>query len=599
MEDIQRRDVHRIEQGQSHVEDLHLDRVVSSQPEIGPTPPDGGYGWLIVVSAIIYHITVPTVLSLYGLIILKAIKELDHDENEPLQIWDVDVALVPVIMVVMRLLLESWCRAMVKVFNMPRFMALAGLCLTVAGVLLSSYTIDTRSNDHIISVFSGMFLGTGCALTGQQTEMIITHYFRDKLTMVQRLIRMAPSIGNCLTPIIVGYLCTQYTGDIVIMIYGAILMQNCLFLASYTRPVYIVNIIRTTYNMLRDGGEDDDEVIFSKQNRVNEKGQRTNEQSQSNEMPNATQDEDADIVVYNSRNNAKEIIDPSIQQRENNLAIVNENRFSTDFSSMFADNPSTSNRFSSDFGTFDVVCSNRIKYQELQNIDRVNSNPQPLYRETTVDAPQNLVFTNDMTPGTARRTASIKKNLITVWSMLQDINFYMYALLNLCTSFSILILGVGFPSLMWELNPSMNIWAVALATAIAHGGALCFIAFCIMMPKSFNGKARLCAAFCITGSFGFSGILLSTSKSMLVIFCMLASFATAASSILQQPFYISTLNDFNTTATMTTSNAIAAISIMIWSIVYNYTFKTCFLTAGGLQVVTACVFYLLSFGRQR
>lgn len=159
MEDIQRRDVHRIEQGQSHVEDLHLDRVVSSQPEIGPTPPDGGYGWLIVVSAIIYHITVPTVLSLYGLIILKAIKELDHDENESLQIWDVDVALVPVIMVVMRLLLESWCRAMVKVFNMPRFMALAGLCLTVAGVLLSSYTIDTRSNDHIISVFSGMFLG--------------------------------------------------------------------------------------------------------------------------------------------------------------------------------------------------------------------------------------------------------------------------------------------------------------------------------------------------------------------------------------------------------------------------------------------------------
>lgn len=239
-------------------------------------------------------------------------------------------------------------------------------------------------------------------------------------------------------------------------------MQNCLFLASYTRPVYIVNIIRTTYNMLRDGGEDDDEVIFSKQNRVKEKGQRSNEPSQSNEMPNATQDEDADIVVYNSKKNAKEIIDPSVQQRENNLAIVNENRFSTDFSSMFADNPSTSNRFSSDFGTFDVVGSNRIKYQELQNIDRVNSNPQPLYRETTVDAPQNLVFTNDMTPGTARRTASIKKNLITVWSMLQDINFYMYALLNLCTTFSILILGMGFPSLMWELNPSMNIWSVSL-----------------------------------------------------------------------------------------------------------------------------------------
>lgn len=159
MEEHQNRDVHRIERGQSRVEDLHLDRIISSQPEIGPTPPDGGYGWLIVVSAIVYHITVPSVLSLYGLIILKAIKEEDHDENELLQIWDVDIALVPVITVVMRLLLESWCRTMVKTFNMPRFMALSGLCLTVAGVLLSSYTIDVRSNDHIISVFSGMFIG--------------------------------------------------------------------------------------------------------------------------------------------------------------------------------------------------------------------------------------------------------------------------------------------------------------------------------------------------------------------------------------------------------------------------------------------------------
>lgn len=279
--------------------------------------------------------------------------------------------------------------------------------------------------------------------------------------MVQRLIRMAPSIGNCLTPILVGYLCTQYTADVVVMIYGAIIMQNSIFLASYTRPIYIVNIIKTTYNMLRDAGEDDDEVIFSKQNRANEKEQRPNEESQSNETPHATQDEDADIIVYNSRKNAREIIDPSIQIRENRPAIDNENRFSTDFSAMYADNPSTSNRFSSDFGTFDVMGSNRIKYQELQSIERVNSNPQPLYRETTVDAPQNLVFTNDITPGSARRTASIKKNLITVWNMLQDINFYLYALLNLCTTFSILILGSVFPSLMWELNPSMNIWSVS------------------------------------------------------------------------------------------------------------------------------------------
>lgn len=148
------------QRSRSAEEDLHLDRVVASHPEIGPTPPDGGYGWMIVVSASIYHITVPTVIILYGLIILKSVKEDDHDEGEKIRIWDVDIALVPVIMVVIRLLLESWCRVVVKIFNMPRFTALSGLCLTVAGVLLSSYSTNEYTNDHIVSIFAGIFAGT-------------------------------------------------------------------------------------------------------------------------------------------------------------------------------------------------------------------------------------------------------------------------------------------------------------------------------------------------------------------------------------------------------------------------------------------------------
>jgi hypothetical protein len=149
----------RPERRANHTEDLYLDSVVASQPEIGPSPPDGGYGWLIVFSAALYHVTVPSLLSLYGLVILTALKQEDHEENELLKIWDMDIALVPVIMVVIRLLLESWCRAVVKTFHMPRFMALAGLCLTVAGVLLSSFTTNVYSNDHIINIFAGIFAG--------------------------------------------------------------------------------------------------------------------------------------------------------------------------------------------------------------------------------------------------------------------------------------------------------------------------------------------------------------------------------------------------------------------------------------------------------
>lgn len=151
--------------GSSRIEDdLHLDRVVASQPEIGPTPPDGGYGWLIVVSAVMYHITVPGLLTMYGFTILKCIKEEEQEDGDVWRVWDVHIALVPVVMVVMRLLLEGWSRAVVKLFNMPRFMALAGLCLTVAGVLLSSYTADYDSNIAIVNIFAGLFAGKYCII---------------------------------------------------------------------------------------------------------------------------------------------------------------------------------------------------------------------------------------------------------------------------------------------------------------------------------------------------------------------------------------------------------------------------------------------------
>ncbi|XP_063621836.1 uncharacterized protein LOC134794080 [Cydia splendana] len=574
-------------------EDLHLDRVVASQPEIGPTPPDGGYGWLIVFSAVIYHVTVPGVLTLYGLIILNAMGDLNHQQDELMRIWDMDIALVPVIMIVMRLLLESWCRAVVKTFNMPRFIALSGLCLTVAGILLSSYSTDANSNDHIINIFSGMFAGAGCALTGQQIEVIITHYFRDRLTTAQRLVRMAPSVGNCLVPILVGRLCTSYSdGYVVVMIYGAILMQNCLFLASFTRPVYIERVIRNTYNMLRDAVEDDDEVIFSNQR---QEDPERNVQPQSSTQ----QDDDAtDVVVFKSKKNAKEIVDPTIQYREKTVTVSNQQnqpRFSSDFSEILA---ASTNRFSSDFGSLDVASYGRVSgYRELESIDR--SQPQPLYRETTEAPGQSVVFGAEISPGTARRTASLRKNFITVVNMLLDLNFYLYALLHLTTTTSIFVLGVWFAPVVKAKNASMNIWGVATLMAAAHGAALCFIMLCVVLPKAIHEKARLCTLFCIAGAMGFYGITLSTNKSLLLIWCMFASFSTAATSIIQQPLYNSTLNEFDTTATTTAANVIVAIFLLAWSLSRNYAYVACFETAAVLQVVTAGVFLASSFRRRR
>lgn len=105
--------------------------------------------------------------------------------------------------------------------------------------------------------------------------------------------------------------------------------------------------------------------------------------------------------------------------------------------------------------------------------------------------------------------------------------------------------------------------------------------------------------FFINIKLQITGITISANRSLLLIWCMFSSFATAASTIVQQPLYNSTLNEFDTTATMTTANAIVAIFLMAWSLARSYEYVTCFETAAILQAVTAAVFLASSFRRRR
>lgn len=37
---------------------LNLDRIVASQPELGPSIPDGGYSWIILVTSLFLQVKI-------------------------------------------------------------------------------------------------------------------------------------------------------------------------------------------------------------------------------------------------------------------------------------------------------------------------------------------------------------------------------------------------------------------------------------------------------------------------------------------------------------------------------------------------------------
>lgn len=138
---------------------LNIDNVVASYPELGPTPPDGGYGWMIVLGAVSVQISVPSILAAYGIIILYLNLLEEYEENQVFHIWDKNIILVPIIMTVFWLLLEPWSRTVVLITNRPRVVSISGVLLMSAGIMMSNFSAESEENDVTINVFSGILLG--------------------------------------------------------------------------------------------------------------------------------------------------------------------------------------------------------------------------------------------------------------------------------------------------------------------------------------------------------------------------------------------------------------------------------------------------------
>ncbi|KYM96086.1 hypothetical protein ALC62_13137 [Cyphomyrmex costatus] len=184
------------------VERFRLDEIVTSYPELGPTAPDGGYSWFVLLGVIFIQITVPSVLPMYGIVRGYLIT---NDSSFCFDLWS-EVTLAPLLFVAFWSLADPWIKAMTDLASIPRLVGLIGVALLTTGVIASGYLATGGVGAYLVGLSAGAVMGIGASFVIIESETVLRRHFRVRLPLALTLKNVAMSVGFTLVPALTNFL---------------------------------------------------------------------------------------------------------------------------------------------------------------------------------------------------------------------------------------------------------------------------------------------------------------------------------------------------------------------------------------------------------
>ncbi|XP_015597589.1 uncharacterized protein LOC107268886 [Cephus cinctus] len=175
---------------------LRLDEVVSSVPELGPSVPDGGYSWIILLGVVTIQMTVPSILSMYGVVM----GYLESDIEPDIDLYTGKITMTPILFYAFWNLTDPWSRTIVSLASVPRLVALIGVMLLSIGVLASGYLATGGVGAYLARLSAGAVMGIGASIIIIQSENMLRRHFRTRLRLVLTLKNIAFALGQILAP---------------------------------------------------------------------------------------------------------------------------------------------------------------------------------------------------------------------------------------------------------------------------------------------------------------------------------------------------------------------------------------------------------------
>ncbi|XP_042888579.1 monocarboxylate transporter 13-like [Penaeus japonicus] len=185
-------------------------------------PPDGGWGWLIVLACGIMQFVLPTLSTCFGLVYVHLVSS---------GYTNAQVAPIPGLLYGLSCLIGPLATSLSRYYSHRRLSVL-GVCTMVVGVCLCAFW------DNLIwfYVCFGVIGGLGHGLVNPQGFILGQMYFRQKRVAANALAMLGASLGFMMMPPLVRFLVITYAHQGALLLWSAILLHGLVGAALY-QPV--------------------------------------------------------------------------------------------------------------------------------------------------------------------------------------------------------------------------------------------------------------------------------------------------------------------------------------------------------------------------
>ncbi|XP_015111078.1 monocarboxylate transporter 13 [Diachasma alloeum] len=190
-------------------EELNGNAKVTVKDERGKgelVPPDGGWGWLVLIAAVMVNVLIPGTIKSFGVLFV-----------EFLEVFDASPAAAAWIPALCYFLYSSLgpLSSVLSVKYSYRTVTLIGGTFAAVGMMLSYFA----SSVLFLCVSYGTFVGIGAGLSFPPTVYIVTSYFLRLRGLANGLCMSGSALGSIFLPPLLAYLLNEfgYRGAVLIM----------------------------------------------------------------------------------------------------------------------------------------------------------------------------------------------------------------------------------------------------------------------------------------------------------------------------------------------------------------------------------------------